>query len=326
MAKKQNIETFEAMLRDVCSNETIFAGKVAVFGGDFRQVLHVSPRSTREECINNSLVESTLWPHLHIFRLTENIRALHDLQFSDFLLDIDNETYNNIDEDLITVPECMIISTKEGSKPILTLVEHIYPYFTENAFKSKYLTSRAILTPKNEFVDNINKVLMDKFLGSTNTYTSFDKATNDKQENYLQEFLHNLIPNGMPLHQLQLKQSCPIMLLKNIDPTVGICNGVQLICKALKPNVIHAEIKQFLEEGGDEGSSFENGSQPGRQLTPIPAISNPPTSDAIIMSPAEPNPEELVSTELNRVLATTELLAETRLRVELDADLDDLFN
>ena len=78
----------------------------------------------------------------------------------------------------------MTISTNEGSNPILTLVEHIYPNFTKNAFKSKYLTSRAILTPKNEFVDRINKVFMDKFLGSTYTYTSFDKATNDKQENY----------------------------------------------------------------------------------------------------------------------------------------------
>ena len=44
------------------------------------------------------------------------------------------------------------------------------------------------------------------------------------------------------------------------------------------------------------------------------------------MSPAELNPEELVSSSPNRVLATTELPAETGLRVELDADLDDLFN
>ncbi|CAL5377408.1 unnamed protein product [Camellia sinensis] len=113
MAKKQNIEAFEAMLRDVCSNETIFTGKVVVFGGEFRQVLLISPQSTREECINNSLVESTLWPHLHILRLTENKRALHDPQFSDFLLDVGNGTYNNIDEDLITIPECMTINTKE---------------------------------------------------------------------------------------------------------------------------------------------------------------------------------------------------------------------
>ncbi|CAL5329303.1 unnamed protein product [Camellia sinensis] len=32
------------------------------------------------------------------------------------------------------------------------------------------------------------------------------------------------------------------MLLRNIDLTAGMCNGVRLICKALKPNVIHAKM------------------------------------------------------------------------------------
>ncbi|XP_074315740.1 uncharacterized protein LOC141651950 [Silene latifolia] len=39
MAKRQSIEHFERTLRDVCSNNSIFGGKVVVFGGDFRQVL-----------------------------------------------------------------------------------------------------------------------------------------------------------------------------------------------------------------------------------------------------------------------------------------------
>ncbi|KAL7174998.1 hypothetical protein ACSBR2_028743 [Camellia fascicularis] len=46
----------------------------------------------------------------------------------------------------------------------------------------------------------------------------------------------------MPPYELHLKEHCPIMLLRNIDPSAGMCNGIRLICKALKSNVIHAEI------------------------------------------------------------------------------------
>ncbi|XP_074304956.1 uncharacterized protein LOC141639812 [Silene latifolia] len=46
MAKRQSIEYFEKTLRDVCSNTEMFGGKIVIFGGDFRQVLPIIPKST----------------------------------------------------------------------------------------------------------------------------------------------------------------------------------------------------------------------------------------------------------------------------------------
>jgi hypothetical protein len=43
MARKENVESLDALLRDLCNPHLPFGGKVVVFGGDFRQVLPVVP-------------------------------------------------------------------------------------------------------------------------------------------------------------------------------------------------------------------------------------------------------------------------------------------
>lgn len=58
----------------------------------------------------------------------------------------------------------------------------------------------------------------------------------------MEDFLNSLTPNGLPPHELFLKPNCPIILLRNIDPTKGLCNGTRLIFHAFKQNVIDAKI------------------------------------------------------------------------------------
>uniref|UniRef100_A0A803L9N6 ATP-dependent DNA helicase n=1 Tax=Chenopodium quinoa TaxID=63459 RepID=A0A803L9N6_CHEQI len=67
-------------------------------------------------------------------------------------------------------------------------------------------------------------------------------CTDDSSEQYPTEFLNNLCPSGLPPHHLTLKVGSPIILLRNIDLTLGLCNGTRLVCKAFFPNVIDAEI------------------------------------------------------------------------------------
>ncbi|KAL4585914.1 hypothetical protein LXL04_010541 [Taraxacum kok-saghyz] len=47
---------------------------------------------------------------------------------------------------------------------------------------------------------------------------------------------------GLPPHYLRLKVGCPVILLRNIDPGNGLCNGTRLICRSFQPHVIDAEI------------------------------------------------------------------------------------
>ena len=59
---------------------------------------------------------------------------------------------------------------------------------------------------------------------------------------YPTEFLNSLSPSGMPPHTLRLKINLPVVLLRNIDPDNGLCNGTRLICRNLARHVIEAEI------------------------------------------------------------------------------------
>lgn len=46
-----------------------------------------------------------------------------------------------------------------------------------------------------------------------------------------------------------LKRNCTVMLLRNLDPSDGLCNGTRMVCKAFESNVIYAEISMGQHSG-----------------------------------------------------------------------------
>ncbi|KAL0544142.1 hypothetical protein IC582_019254 [Cucumis melo] len=67
MTKKYIIESVDRTLRDIMDCPHPFGGKVIVFGGDFRQVLPVLPKGTRQQTVAVSLRKSYLWEKMHKF-------------------------------------------------------------------------------------------------------------------------------------------------------------------------------------------------------------------------------------------------------------------
>lgn len=55
------------------------------------------------------------------------------------------------------------------------------------------------------------------------------------------EFVNVLILFEIPPHEFNLNIGF-VMLLRNINPSQGLCNGTRLIVKRLMPNVINADI------------------------------------------------------------------------------------
>ena len=43
------------------------------------------------------------------------------------------------------------------------------------------------------------------------------------------DFLCTIKPPSLPLSQLRMKIGCPLMLMRNLDPGKGLCNGTRLI-------------------------------------------------------------------------------------------------
>jgi ATP-dependent DNA helicase PIF1 len=48
--------------------------------------------------------------------------------------------------------------------------------------------------------------------------------------------------NGIANHELELKVGVPILLLRNLNQSIGLCNGMRLMVKRLGQHVIEAEI------------------------------------------------------------------------------------
>ncbi len=109
--------------------------------------------------------------------------------------------------------------------------------YNNNKNYINYIKDRAILTIRNEDIDNINEQIINIFPGQAQEFLSAD-SVEDKdlvyQNLYPVEFLNTLTSSGIPPHRLILKIGVPIMLLRNISPTEGLCNGIRLIVKGFQ--------------------------------------------------------------------------------------------
>ncbi|KAG5615399.1 hypothetical protein H5410_015223 [Solanum commersonii] len=56
-----------------------------------------------------------------------------------------------------------------------SLVREIFPSFQENYRSVVYITERAILASRSEFVDNLNEMMIGKFPGEIKTYISAER-------------------------------------------------------------------------------------------------------------------------------------------------------
>jgi ATP-dependent DNA helicase PIF1 len=242
MAKRQAVEAFDRTIQDITGVRLPFGGKIMIMGGDFRQVLPVTRHGTRAQIVDSSLRMSPIWSSIKKLRLTINMRALTDPWFSDFLLRVGNGDEESFEGNFFRIPDDMAIpyTNKNDSKD--ALIDTIFPSLQTNGTDSNYIISRAILSTKNEHVDGINDQLIERFCGDEKVYYSFDVAEDVKNKLYPMEFLNSLNVSGLPPHYLRLKIGCPIILLRNIDPSNGLCNGTRLICRGFQRNVIDAEI------------------------------------------------------------------------------------
>ncbi|KAL7153214.1 hypothetical protein ABFS83_04G151300 [Erythranthe nasuta] len=229
MAKTWAIGNVDKLFKDIMGNNEHFGGKVVVFRGDFRQVLSVVPRGTIHQTIYASL----------------SMRAQKDHEFGDFLLRVGNGEETSDIEGNIRILEEMVLKYDNEEDSMAWIIDSIFPSLSSNVESSTYMTTRAILASKNEEVDKLNEKLISMFPGESRTFQSFDEAIDVINNNYEEDFLNSLTPNGFSPHKLVLKRNCPIILLRNLDPSNGLCNGTSvgiMVCRNFNSNVIDAEI------------------------------------------------------------------------------------
>ena len=76
-----------------------------------------------------------------------------------------------------------------------------------------------------------------QFPGEEKVFKSCD-STDEFNQEFQSEFINTLNLPGMPPHKLVLKKGMPVMLLRNLDPKNGHCNGVKYVIQNMQDHVI----------------------------------------------------------------------------------------
>ncbi|XP_015954271.1 uncharacterized protein LOC107478650 [Arachis duranensis] len=221
---------------------TLFGGKVVVLGSEFRQILPVIPRGSREEIV---------------LQLTKNMRLgcdpqdIHNVQlekFADWLLQIGDGLFgDSIDgESVIRIPDNLLLNIE--SPGLHDLVLFVYPDILLHTSSVDYFKDMSILAPTLDIVTKVNNHVMSFIPGNERVYLSSDTLLNEdghlESELYTMSIksLNALNCSGIPQHRLVHKIGVPIMLLRNIDQSNGLCNGTRMQVRRLGDHVIECII------------------------------------------------------------------------------------
>ncbi|PNX77341.1 ATP-dependent DNA helicase PIF1, partial [Trifolium pratense] len=244
MMHRHCFEVVDRTFKDIMKEKRFpFEGKVVVLGGDFRQILPVIPKGTRHDIIQSAINSSPLWSFCEVLTLTTNMRLLAGCaeskierrkHFSEWILGIGDGSIGDADDECITVqiPRALLVDGSDDS--LANIVHSTYPNLLENMNNPSYFRDRAILAPKNSVVDSVNEYILNIIPGEEKIYLSYDSPCNDNSrvdtpdDVHTPEFLNTIVSSGIPNHRLRLKVGVPVMLMRNMDQSSGMCNGTRL--------------------------------------------------------------------------------------------------
>lgn len=246
-------EALDRTMRDICGDDKHpFGGKTVILGGDFRQTLPVVPGGSQEQIVSLSLPRSYLWQSIEILTLHNNMRLLNgnltnssrneEQAFADWLLTVGRGDGISADGTIPFDPRMRVDSCD-------TLITSIYPHLDENVPPPRYFLDRIILAPRNTDVDDLNATMLEKMPGLEMVFQSADSIesesgteNNPASDSLPIEYLRSLDTPGLPPAELHLKAGCPLILLRNLAPGRGLCNGTRLILKQATRRVLEVEI------------------------------------------------------------------------------------
>jgi len=232
MVHKRALVTIDLKLKEIMNSNIDFGGKVMMMAGDFRQTLPIQKHATRAEICDLTVKRTRYWKSARKFRLKKNMRALDtEKDFAKDLLEIGSGKWNN-DKDEMKLPMNCV---SKGD-----LVEEIFGYAIADSNWNQ-MANMAIVAPKNVDVKDLNSKGLNMLPGNETLYTSIDKAENEEKQvldEYLDEYLNSLSPNGFPLHELRLKKNAIVMLIRNMKIENGLCNGTRMLVEEMRPNMI----------------------------------------------------------------------------------------
>ena len=225
---------FEAVNRtqnDVCNTggQQLFAGIPTVLGGDFAQILPVIRRGARQLTVLASIRHSPIWNALRIVRLRRSMPMIISDANQEFLSFLREMVINSFLYGSMRLPPYI-----RRVSPVDELCDHLYPeaLLTEAVTLHGALVGRAILSFHNETVHDFNSVLLEKMPGVEHRFEAVNNVNVDESaaaaEPFAVEYLHSINLASIPPSCFKLKIGAPLILLRNLSPREGMCNGTRM--------------------------------------------------------------------------------------------------
>ena len=243
MAQKASIEVVDRTLQRLRGCSQPFGGVTVLLGGDFRQILPVPGANKGSfESISISLHNSYLWNQLTKMSLTQVMRVKDDDAFREYLMKVGDGSVNEAGdvegaedtEAVMQVPHAIIFEKKNKKVTEDTLIDFTFPDIKNGMYENC-----ALLCPTNARQVYMNEKILSSFPGETITRMSEDTCKDPgANEFFTTEALNAMNHARLPPHILNLKVNCIVMLLKNLDPAGGLCNGTRLVVKEVKKNIL----------------------------------------------------------------------------------------
>ncbi|KAK0409667.1 hypothetical protein QR680_004685 [Steinernema hermaphroditum] len=207
------------------NSEEPFGGVMIIAGGDWKQTLPIVKEVRNEGVLSYTLKKSTLWQRFVQFHLKTNMRAIDDPAYADLLLKI-GQGDAQLDEDQVEIPQQTLKNTEDE------VINFVFPY-------NEDWSNRSILTVTNEKSLQLCEMVLNNHPGEARTYESVDKPYKERSFISVEpETYHTLTPPGLPPHRLRLKKGCEVMLLRNLNVKIGLCNGTRLKVLEMKDNLL----------------------------------------------------------------------------------------
>jgi hypothetical protein len=111
-----------------------------------------------------------------------------------------------------------------------------------------YFTHRMILAARNNDVAHLNETILDKLPGDAQQYMSADTVLNERGVDdgrrgaIAPEVLRSIVGSGLPPGELNIKAGCPVILLRNLNAALGLCNGTRMVVTRMGNRVIEGRI------------------------------------------------------------------------------------
>ncbi|MBW0471262.1 hypothetical protein O181_010977 [Austropuccinia psidii MF-1] len=263
MQHRHAVEAVNRSLRDLRKCEKPFGGISVLFSGDFRQILPIVKHGGIYEQASFCIKRSYIWGMLTKKFLHENLRlrlAPHDgdsklKRFGRWLCGLGEGLFQESDIGTVHTSSLNVIYNEDTQSLSQALISFVYSDLHNILNQGSldqlgcYYEGRAIITPLNISVNNINATLLESIRICKFVSRSIDIIEGQSQNEVPEEILNAIHIPGFPMHLLELKEGTPVILLRNLNIARGLCNGTRLMIQRIRNHVLICIILTGFKRG-----------------------------------------------------------------------------